>query len=82
MDDRIQSEEGRSRRRFLKRAGTVAWSAPFIVTMMSRSAQAQVLYCGTLDFDTLTCEVTQACGSTQECIPSVNPGMCVCSPSF
>lgn len=34
-----------SRRKFLKQAGTVAWAAPFILTMASTNAHAQQVSC-------------------------------------
>lgn len=36
------SDQARSRRDFLKQAGTVAWATPFILTMAAPSAHAQV----------------------------------------
>lgn len=36
------SDETRSRRDFLRQAGTVAWATPFILTMAAPSAHAQV----------------------------------------
>lgn len=35
-------DQARSRRDFLKQAGTVAWATPFILTMAAPSAHAQV----------------------------------------
>lgn len=83
-------EAGRSRRRFLKQAATVAWASPMIVTMMSRAAQAQPTQCGTLQLfsmpgggSQLRCAVTNPCGSSQTCAPTgfLNSGdACFCVP--
>lgn len=35
------SDQARSRRDFLRQAGTVAWATPFILTMAAPSAHAQ-----------------------------------------
>lgn len=83
MQERKQvlSEESRSRRRFLKQAGTVAWATPFIVTMMSRHAHAQV-GCGSVGVNPSVCEVTKPCGSTERCVPDITEldGSCICAP--
>ena len=87
-DDRALDEAGRSRRRFLKQAATVAWASPLIVTMMSRAASAQPAQCGTLLLfsqpgggSQLRCFVAQPCGTAQDCIPtSADMGdPCVCA---
>ena len=55
-----------SRREFLKQAGTVAWAPPFILTMMSSTAHAQVSCapagspCGTYVEELDTCAPTNA----------------------
>jgi hypothetical protein len=81
------TEEGQARRRFLKQAGTVAWASPFIVTMMSRAAQAQTT-CGeqALDVDppfALLCTNVTPCGTAQACVPDpTDPGpgnACICA---
>lgn len=58
-----------SRRRFLRQAGTVAWATPFVVTMMSRAAHAQLSSCGTkIDgVGTTACIVTTPCGTSLSC---------------
>lgn len=81
-DRNTLNEEGQARRRFLKQAGTVAWASPFILTMMSRTAHAQAVVCGTQDLSSL-CELTGTpCGSTQVCVPDGIPspgGDCICA---
>ena len=67
-DHQELNEQGQARRRFLKQAGTVAWASPFIVTMMSRAAHAQVVVCGVQDLDSV-CGVGQGCGTAQVCAP-------------
>lgn len=61
------TEQGESRRRFLRQAGTVAWATPFIVTMMSRTALAQDAPCGIVDIDEGVCVTTTPCGSGLVC---------------
>lgn len=77
------NEQGHARRRFLKQAATVAWASPFIVTMMSRTAQAQTAVCGELDpNDSGVCVETAPCGTAQVCVPSPifgNPTRCACA---
>lgn len=72
-------EQGQARRRFLKQAGAAAWAAPFIVTMMSRTAHAQT-GCGEVGLTPGVCEVTVPCGTGQTCIPDVAAfdGSCIC----
>jgi len=64
-----------SRRHFLKRAGGVAFAAPVIVTMMSRSVNAAHTQCGTVSSVNLaglgTCTVTAACHTAQTCGPPI-----------
>ncbi len=77
------NEQGRARRRFLKQAATVAWASPFIVTMMSRTAHAQPIVCGTQDAS--GCNLTGLpCGTAGACVPDPgNPGIgndCICLP--
>ncbi len=78
--------EGLARRTFLKRAAVAAWASPFIVTMMSRSAHAQIgAICGTTA-DGASCTVTTPCGTDGGiqtfCVPQFlgDPGDCVCGP--
>lgn len=77
------SQEGRARRRFLKQAATVAWASPFIVTMMSHRAYAQ-LQCGTQDVGELGgCVITNPVCSPGPCVPDpTDPGQgnpCICA---
>ena len=77
------NEEGQARRRFLKQAGTVAWASPFVVTMMSRAANASHdAVCGTQAGTpgSFFCNVSQPCGSAHACIPdAIDPGgNCIC----
>lgn len=68
--DQVLTEEGHARRRFLKQAATVAWASPFIVTMLSRTANAQEpIQCGTKigGVGTIACTVTNPCGSPLGC---------------
>ena len=64
------SDESRSRREFLRQAGTVAWATPFILTMASSSAHAQVS-CATPG---------TGCGNwstpLQQCLPLAPPVVC------
>ena len=84
--DRALSEEGHARRRFLKQAATVAWGAPFIVTMTGRAAQAQEVVCGQYivspdpNLPFAVCSQTVACGSTTSCQPTspVSGSDCTC----
>ena len=60
------SEDGLSRRRFLRHAVVAAWAAPLIVTMTSRSAEAAgPSTCGTKigGAGTTGCRVTTPCGT-------------------
>jgi hypothetical protein len=71
------TDEGQARRRFLKQAGTVAWASPFIVTMMSRAAQAQPGPCGVQVESpeppfSMFCQVTAPCGTAIPCVPNQN----------
>lgn len=83
------NEQGQARRRFLKQAGAAAWAAPFIVTMMSRTAQAgHSAVCGTQALDanppfSVFCELNATpCGSAHACVPDpTDPGPgnnCIC----
>ncbi len=77
------NEQGQARRRFLKQAATVAWASPFIVTMMSRTAHAQPIVCGTQG--PTACNLTGLpCGTTAVCTPDPdNLGLgndCICLP--
>lgn len=79
--DKVLSEEGQARRRFLKQAGTVAWASPMILTMMSRAANAQAGTCGQIGPNPGVCVVSTPCGSTEACLPDPNPlnlGDCIC----
>ena len=87
MDEQHVSEEGVARRRFLKQAATVAWASPLIVTMMSRTAHAQLVQCGTQDpAQPGFCVVTTPCGTAQVCFPDFgkpghgNPCFCITPP--
>ena len=80
------NEQGQARRRFLKQAATVAWASPFIVTMMSRAAQAQTI-CGTQALDAnppfaLFCNESAPCGTAAVCLPDPDDlgpgGNCLC----
>ena len=75
------SDEARSRRDFLRQAGTVAWATPFILTMASPSAHAQVscapagTNCGAWNSDLEVClPLAQApvvcCGSCERISPT------------
>lgn len=43
MSTQTSDREVEDRRRFLRRAGTIAWSAPIIVTLLAESAAASHL---------------------------------------
>jgi hypothetical protein len=62
--------EGPSRRDFLKKAGTVAWATPLVLTLAASSAGAQVLSCA---------PTGAGCGTwstpLNECIPT-GPVLC------
>jgi hypothetical protein len=81
----VLTEEGRARRRFLKQAATVAWAAPFIVTMTGRAAQAQQV-CGQYvvspdpNLPIAVCNQFVVCGSTTSCQPTspVSGSDCTC----
>ena len=84
-----RSNEGLARRTFLKHAAAAAWSAPVIVTMMSRAAHAAPGdTCGTSvlatpgDPTSLTCINTTPCGTAGGvgiCVPTVPGQPCVCT---
>lgn len=59
-----KTDDGLSRRRFLRHAVVAAWASPMIVTMLSRSAQAGPATCGTKigGAGTTDCRVTTPCG--------------------
>lgn len=67
------SEQTRSRREFLRKAGTVAWATPFILTMASSSAHAQVSCapagspCGTYVEELDVCAPTNAVVCCGDC---------------
>ena len=68
--DEVRANEV-DRRRFLKRAGTIAWSAPVIYTLMAEHALAQ----------STPCSDTQSPGPTSTCVenttcPSSAPRCC------
>lgn len=64
------SDQNSSRRDFLRRAGTVAWTTPFILTMAAPSAHAQTsclpagVGCGTWN------------PTLQTCLPLAPPRFC------
>ena len=64
------SDQTASRRDFLRRAGTVAWTTPFILTMTARTAHAQ----------TSCAPAGTACGvwsdTLQTCLPVAPPVVC------
>jgi hypothetical protein len=61
-----QGSKGVERRLFLKRAGTVAWAAPLILTVAANRASAVTLPCT---------PNAGPCTATAECCP----GSCCCS---
>ena len=75
------NEQGQARRRFLKQAATVAWASPFIMTMMSRTAHAQVV-CGTQTLNSLCDLGGTPCGTAAVCAPDPDDlgpgGNCIC----
>jgi hypothetical protein len=75
------SDAGLARRKFLKHAGMAAWASPVIITMLSRSAQAQVVVCGSTT-NGLDCLDATACSPPNTlCAPAqVGPGNCTCQP--
>ena len=87
MSTQTSDREVEDRRRFLRRAGTIAWSAPIIVTLLAESAAASHLSgcihqnseCGTWtqtdsDPDTFACtDDPEGSGSTLDCC---NPNTC------
>jgi hypothetical protein len=65
------SEHDQSRRDFLKRAGTVAWATPLILTLAAHPASAQAVSCA---------PAGSGCGSFVEglgCLPT-NPAVMCC----
>lgn len=70
MDDQLVSGAV-DRRRFLKRAGTIAWSAPIIYSLMTESALATHVPCG---------QTSSAGGGVFRCptstCPSTSPNCC------
>ncbi len=66
MAEGATGAQGLSRRRFLSHAAAAAWSAPLIVTMMSRAAAAGPATCGKKigGPGTTDCRVTTPCGAT------------------
>jgi hypothetical protein len=82
------SDQTRSRRDFLRQAGTVAWATPFILTMAAPSAHAQVscapagTQCGTwsspLDMCVPVGNALVCCGDCQRAAPPQEQ-FCLCA---
>ena len=77
----VGQKEQLDRRRFLKRAGTIAWSAPVIYSLLSEQAFAQSISCGTapgLGTNDM-CPTPDGCPSTRpNCCHTNATTACVC----
>lgn len=83
-------DEGRreGRRKFLKRAGAVAWATPFILTITADRAGAQAascapstFFCGIYDQFTSRCSPTgmPCCTSCVPAAEQISGAPCVCA---
>jgi hypothetical protein len=75
--------EDESRRRFLKKAAVATFAAPVVVTMLSNSASAGHVSCGTVTEvvgGVGTCSGATTCGTQGVCTPSslTVGAACVC----
>ena len=82
MTQSIPTDNSIDRRRFLKRAGTIAWSTPLILSLMSEAAYAShpdgcihlEEECGIYSTSTRACgDSPSGSGSTSNCC---SPGSC------
>ena len=64
-----------ARRQFLKRAATVTWATPLVLTMSARHAGAQALSCIPPGTPCNACEGMKCCA-----VAGGNPDGCCCSP--
>jgi hypothetical protein len=74
-----------SRRRFLQRAGGIAFATPVMMTMLSSSARASHTTCGAVivSLGNLVCDETAPCHTLQVCLPSApqEGAPCTCAPA-